>query len=125
MNADSIVPTDRYKVISDSTNTLEKGIQTIELQYTLWGCACANWITPLDAFKYNDSGFQEHHIFIERADTSLYFPDSNFDINKENIRITGQFYTREDYPQGTIQLEESLAKAKVFRYTKLKRVSKP
>lgn len=121
---DSIVPTREYKVISDSTNVLEKRIQTIELQYTLWGCACPNWIKPSDAVKYQDSNFLKQHIFIEAADSSLFFPDGNLDIDKENILVTGQFYLREDYPKGTMEMEEALSKAKVFRYTKIKRVKK-
>ncbi len=35
------------------------------------------------------------------------------------LKIKGQFYEKEDYPQGTIEMEEPMAKAKVFRYSEL------
>ncbi len=111
-------------LVSDSTNTLEKNIKILKLQYTLWGCACANWITSEDANNYLDSGFTQHHIFIEPANSSIYNPaqDSTFDIWKEKIIVTGQFYTRYDYPHPTYQMEEHLEKARVFKYTKIKRI---
>lgn len=111
----------KYKIISDSTNQLEAKIQTLKLQYTLWGCACPEWITISDALKYSGTNaFFKHHIYIERATPSLYYPDSNFEFNKQKVIVTGQFYEREDYPKGTIETEEKLPKAKVFRYTKIK-----
>jgi hypothetical protein len=113
-------------LISDSTNTLDKKIQTLQLQYTLWGCACANWITNTDAIKYKDSGFIQHHIFIEPVNDSLYTPagDSTFDISTEKIIVTGQFYVKEDYPHPSYKMEEPMSKARVFRYFKIKRVKK-
>ncbi|CAN5810942.1 hypothetical protein BH11BAC4_BH11BAC4_25460 [soil metagenome] len=120
------IPKNRYlKIISDPANKLESNIQTLELQYTLWGCACADWIEVTDAARFRDSGFLAHHIFIEPANADLNFEDSFFQFEKENIVVTGQFYEKEDYPQGTVKLEESLAKAKVFRYTKIRFVKKP
>lgn len=111
------------KIISDSTNILGDKVQQLELEYIAWGCACANWITPKDMIKYQDSGLANHCIFIEPAYTTLDLPDS-FQPGTQKIIVKGQFYTREDYPKGTIQTEESLEKAKVFRYTKLKITSK-
>jgi hypothetical protein len=112
------------KIISDSGNILEKKVQKLELEYILWGCACANWITPADRIKYDTSGLSEHCIFTEPADSSLKLPDSTFQFDKENIRVTGRFYVRKDYPQGTIEMEEPLEKAKVFRFTKIEIVRK-
>ena len=114
----------RGKIISDSTNILELGIKKLELEYVLWGCACANWITPVDRIKYDTSGLEEHCIFIEPADSSLELPDSTFKYDKENIKVTGQFYVRKDYPKGTVEMEEPLGKAKVFRFTKIEIVKK-
>ena len=114
----------RGKIISDSTNILEPKIERLELEYILWGCACANWITPADRIKYDTNGLAEHCIFIEPADSNLKLSDSTFQYDKENIKVTGQFYVRRDYPKGTIELEEHLDKAKVFRFTKIEIIKK-
>jgi hypothetical protein len=114
----------RGKIISDSTNILERKVQRLELEYIVWGCACANWITPADRIKYDTNGLADHCIFIEPADSSLELPDSTFQFDKENIRVTGQFYVRKDYPKGTIEMEEHLDKAKVFRFTKIEVIKK-
>ena len=87
--------------------------------YVAWGCACANWITPADYIKYQDSGLSKHCIFIEPASPALNIP-ADFDLTKNNITIKGQFYTNEGYPARTIKSEENLEKARVFRYTELK-----
>jgi hypothetical protein len=120
---DSTPKKEEPKIISDSTNVLENKFQQLELEYIVWGCACANWITPKDLIKYQDSGLAKHCIFIEPADSTLDLPD-NFQSASQKIIVKGQFYAREDYPKGTIQTEETLEKAKVFRYTKIKVVSK-
>jgi hypothetical protein len=114
----------RGKIISDSTNILERKVQRLELEYIVWGCACANWITPADRIKYDTNGLADHCIFIEPADSSLELPDGTFQFDKENIRVTGQFYVRKDYPKGTIEMEEHLDKAKVFRFTKIEVIKK-
>lgn len=120
----SVIKHQEPKIISDSTNILENRVQQLELEYILWGCACANWITSKDMIKYQDSGLAKHCIFIEPADSTLTIPDS-FQPGSNKIIVKGQFYIREDYPQGTIQTEENLEKAKVFRYTSLKIISNP
>ena len=116
------------KIISDSTNILDKKVQTLELQYTAWGCACPNWVTPSDVKEYSgDTAFLEHHIYIEPENSSIYNPenDSTFKPIDDKIVITGQFYILKDYPKGTIETEEYMPKAKVFRYIKITRVKKP
>ena len=82
-----------------------------------------NWITTADRIKYQDSGLVKHCIFIEPADSTLdiYY---SFQPNTQKIIVKGQFYVKEDYPKGTIKTEEELEKAKVFRYTKIKILSK-
>lgn len=120
---DSISKNQEPRIISDSTNVLENKVQQLELEYIAWGCACANWITPKDMIKYQDSGLAKHCIFIEPADSTLEIPDI-FQPVTQKIIVKGQFYVREDYPKGTIQTEENLDKAKVFRYTKIKILSK-
>jgi hypothetical protein len=107
------------KLLYDSTNTLEDKIQTLELDYIVWGCACANWVTITDYKKYADSGqLASHCIFIEPADTSLKNAD-NIIPSEDYIKVTGQFYTRKGYPKGTYQREEQLDSARIFRYSKI------
>jgi hypothetical protein len=113
---DSLPVKSEVKFLNDTTNTLTGKTETLELNYIVWGCACANWIT--DADYERDSGIAEHCIFIEPADDSLELP-LYFDAFRHTIKISVQFYTRPDYPKGTIQGEEHLDKAKVFRYTTL------
>ena len=105
------------KVISDSTNTLTGKTENLELEYIVWGCACANWVTPTDFDKYQDNKLAEHCIFIEPASIDLQLP-LYFDPGRHKIKVQGQFYIKLDYPKGTVQGEEKLEKAKVFRYTK-------
>ncbi len=114
----------KHKIISDSTNTLTGKTETLELEYIDWSCACANWITIVDKKKYKDSGLVKHSIFIEPADSSLNLPES-FNHLQNRIKVTGQFYVREDYPQGTVQMEEPLEKAKIFRYTSIQIIKIP
>jgi hypothetical protein len=108
---------DRLKIISDSTNTLTGKIESLELEYVVWGCACAPWITVSDRTKYGVG--VERCIFIEPADSSLQLP-LYFDASRHTIQLKGQFYARPDYPKGTVETEESLQRAKVFHYTELK-----
>lgn len=112
------------KVISDSTNTLTGKTENLELDYIVWGCACANWVTPTDFDKYQDNKLAEHCIFIEPVSDSLELP-IYFDPSRHRIKVKGEFYTRPDYPKGTVQTEEKLEKAKVFRYTEIEVIDKP
>jgi hypothetical protein len=108
------------KDISDPTNTLNGKTETLNLQYIVWGCVCANWITLADYKKYQDSALAEHCIFIEPASEDLKLP-TDFDPFEQFIQVTGQFYLNPDYPKGTKGGEQQpLNKAKVFRYTKIK-----
>ena len=107
------------KLLSDPTNTLTGKLENLELEYIVWGCACANWIPVADKIKYEDSGLAKHCIFIEPADSTLNIPVS-FDPLKQRIKINGQFYLQQGFPIGTLEGEEHLEKAKVFRYTSLK-----
>jgi len=108
----------KYKDISDPTNKLSGKIETLELEYIVWGCACANWVNPADRIKYQAKGLKEHCVFIEPASTALELP-LYFDPGRHFIKATGQFYVNPDYPKGTMELEEKLDKARVFRYTEL------
>lgn len=103
----------------DRTNKLSDKVETLEVQYTVWGCACPNWIRIKDA-ESNDTtrNYLGLHFYIEPADESPGLPN-NFDAFKQHLKLTGQFYEKEDYPQGTPETEEPLPKARVFRYTKM------
>ena len=109
--------------MANTKNILETKVETLELEYIVFGCACANWIKKED-FK-NDNGKLnlEHYIFIEPANTKLKLPNE-FDAFKDRIRVTGQFYKNKDYPKGTIKGEENLERAKVFRYNKIDIINK-
>jgi hypothetical protein len=113
-----LIQTSEEKDISDSTNTLNFKTETLRLNYIVWGCACANWITPSDFKKYQDDKLAEHCIFIEPANKDLELP-IYFDPERHFIKVTGQFYLRPGYPKGTILSEEHLDKAKILRYTEL------
>lgn len=120
--------TNKYqKVISDSTNVLEQSIHTLELEFILWGCACPNWISKAERIECENNDSKriiDYCIFIEPADVSLKEPDSTFQFGEENILVTGSFYVKKDYSKGTVEQEEPLPKARVFRFTKIEIVPK-
>lgn len=107
------------KVISDPTNKLSNKIELLEVEYTVWGCECPNWIKTKDKQR-NDTtkSYIQQHFYLEPANKSLELP-IDFDPFKHRLKIRGQFYAREDYPQRTVEMEEKMPKAKVFRYTKI------
>ena len=113
------------KVISDSTNILTDKVENLEVKYTVWGCACPQWIQTKDN-ENNDTtkNYLKLHFYIEPADKTLELP-IYFDAFRHRLKITGQFYEKEDYPKGTIEMEESMPKAKVFRYSKIEVIDKP
>ena len=45
-NKDSVTFVPKY--LADPNNTLDAKVKKLELGYIVWGCACANWITPED-----------------------------------------------------------------------------
>jgi len=114
-----------HKIVSDSTNKLTDKIENLEIEYTVWGCACPNWIQTKDN-ENNDTtkAYLKLHFYIEPSNKSLELP-IYFEAFRHKLKITGQFYEREDYPQGTIEMEEKMPKAKVFRYSKLEVVDNP
>ncbi|MCC6722619.1 MAG: hypothetical protein IT243_10500 [Bacteroidia bacterium] len=115
----------RYtRIISDSTNILTNKVENLEIEYTVWGCACPQWIQTKDN-QSNDTtrNYLKLHFYIEPADKTLELPNY-FDAFRHRLRITGQFYAKEDYPKGTIEMEEPMPKAKVFRYTKIEVIEK-
>ncbi len=113
------------KVISDSKNILTAKVKNFELEYTAWGCACPQWIQSKDNENRDTTkNYLKLHFYIEPAYKTLELP-IYFDASRHRIKVTGQFYEKEDYPQGTIETEEPMPKAKVFRYTKLEVINNP
>lgn len=125
ITANNHVENNYTRVLSDPTNILTDKVENLEIEYTVWGCACPNWIQTKDNID-NDTtkNFLKLHFYIEPANKTLELP-IYFDAFRHRLKVTGQFYEREDYPQGTIEMEEPMPKAKVFRYTKLEVIDKP
>jgi hypothetical protein len=111
----------RGEEMSNPNNILESKIQTLELDYAVFSCGCANWIKKEDLKKSRIN--MDRHIFIEAENSKLQLP-KNFDLVKNRIKITGRFYKNKDYPKGMIQGEEYLERAKVFRYNKIELTTK-
>ena len=98
------------------SNYLDPNIQTLELEYIDWSCACANWAVENDIDKYKDTGkLSEHCVFSEPAYSNITLPDT-LGYSGDIIKFTGQFYMRKGYPKGYIQNEEHADSAKIFRY---------
>jgi hypothetical protein len=119
-----VVTSCRSKDLSDPGNKLTGKVETLQLRYIAWGCACANWVTEEDLKKYQDSGLADNVIFIEPSTPELKVP-VYFDVTRHYIRVKGQFYVDEGYPKGTVESEENLDPAKVFRYTSIEVVNIP
>lgn len=111
----------RGEEMSNLNNILEPNIQVLELDYIVFSCGCANWIKKQDLEKASIN--MERYMFIEAENPKLELP-KNFDLNKNRIKVTGQFYKNKDYPKGMIQGEEYIDKAKVFRYNKIELTTK-
>lgn len=111
---------DRKKDMSNPNNKLSGKKETLELVYIAWGCACANWITPENFEKHKNDDLDKYCIFIEPENKNLEIDQFlYYDFAKQKIRLTGQFYLEKDYPKGTEETEETLQKARVFRYNKI------
>lgn len=107
------------KVISDPTNKLTDKVENLEIEYTIWSCACPQWTKSKDLKIYDTTvKFIDKHFYIEPADSTLKIP-IYFQPYRHKVKVIGQFYEREDYPKGTIEMEDPMPKAKVFRYTKI------
>jgi hypothetical protein len=100
---------------TNKNNPLTKEILTLKLFYIQWSCGCANWITFSDIKKYGHD--DKYCIFVEPADSTLNLPDT-IGYHGDIVKFTGQFYKEKNYPEGYVQTEEDVEKAKVFRYIK-------
>jgi len=105
-------------------NALNGITETLELDYMVWGCSCANWISPVDRIKYENDHLDQHCIFLEPAVDSLSLP-VYFQPERHRVRVTGQFYKLPCWPKGEPKTEEQLAKAPVFHYTSIQVLQSP
>lgn len=110
--------TERKKDLSKPNKELTGKIDTLDLEYTVWGCACAPWKVLNETGEWNLDTIFPKTIFIEPEDGSLKIPDP-IDLLQINIRVIGEYYTTLDYPKDTPETEEELQKARVFRYTSI------
>jgi hypothetical protein len=113
------------KLISDPTNKLTDKVENLEISYHIIGCACPNWIRTKDEGSTDtNKTFKDFYFYIEPAHDSLEIPNY-FEPYRHYVKVKGRFYEREDYPQGTIEMEEPMPKAKVFRYSKFEVIDNP
>ena len=53
-------------VISEPTNLLTNKIENLEIEYTVWGCACPNWVQTKDNIDADTmKSFSKFHFYIE------------------------------------------------------------
>jgi len=109
----------------DSTNKLKAEVQTLRLEYIVFGCWCAPWRILADS-TVTDTASLKGTIWLEPATVGLYEPemDTMFVETSGTVLVKGQFYEREDFPRGTYEMEEKADKARVFRYTWIKAVKR-
>ena len=111
----------KYQVISDPKNPIIDSIQSLTLEYVLWGCNCPNWVnTDLK----NDSNLIDYCIYIEPASDDLKMIDSTFNISKQAIIVSGSFHVFKGYAKGTMKEEEYQPKARVFKYQEMRIIDK-
>lgn len=113
------------RIISDSTNRLTGTVETLAVKYVVGDCVCPDWMeTNNKKGGVKTKKKAQLPFYIEPADNSLTLP-IYFDAYRHQLNITGQFYEKAGYPQGTAEPEASQPKARVFRYTSLAVVDKP
>jgi len=99
-------------------NSLEKDVQTVELEYIAWACECANWATSEDIKRYSQNfgdSLAKISIFIEPASDDLILPDT-IGYSGDLVRFKGQFYKKKGFPKGYFSWQDP-PKARVFRYS--------
>ena len=100
---------------------LSEKIDTVDLHYMAWACACADWAFETDIDKFGDSNLDSlaiMSVFIEAAKADLVIPEEYKNSCCGNtIRFVGQFYHDWGISR-TYDIEfEKPALARVFRYT--------
>lgn len=113
----------------DFPKELNERVDTIEVTYIAWACACANWL-PDDYFDLDNDKLSENPedycVFLEAEKEEMKIPDEYYLGGYQNrIKLIGRFYKGKgisrDYEQPTPQKPQ---KARVFRYSEIE-VIKP
>jgi len=114
---------DEKKHNKSATNSTNK-VEDLEVECIVRSCACPSWIRTEDT-KNNEAvnNYFNLYFYIEPANYSL--KQVYFDPFRHKLKLTGQFYEREDYIQKIVKMEEPMLKAKVFRYTKIEAIDNP
>ena len=106
----------------DYPQELAAEIDTIEVTYIAWACACANWLPTsyLEDPDYEVSENDEDCVFLEAEKKELKIPAKYYSGGNNRIRLIGRFYKdkgiSKDYEQPT---SERPTKARVFKYAKI------
>lgn len=101
------------------TKSLEDTTRRIQVQYITFGCESANCLVlkSMPATKTEES----EYIFLEPEDDSKAMPDST-NWNLQVVECTGKFYNEQGYPKKYLKTEQSVDKARVFRYSSWKKI---
>lgn len=103
------------------TKSLEDTTRRIQVQYIAFGCECANWLVLKSMPATKTKTGESEYIFLEPEDDSKAMPDS-VSWNLQVIECTGKFYNEEGYPKKYLKSEQSVDKARVFRYSSWKKI---
>lgn len=103
------------------TRTLEDTTRRIQVQHITFGCESANWLILKSKPATKTKTGESEYIFLEPEDDSKAMPDS-VSWNLQVIECTGKFYNEEGYPKKYLKSEQSVDKARVFRYSSWKKI---
>lgn len=107
----------------DYSYTVLPQVDTLEVVYINWACACPNWLPAalLENPEYVASDHSEDCIFLEASDTASHIPEASKGTRSEKIQLIGSFFKNtgisRDYEKPTSQKPE---KARIFRYSSFK-----
>lgn len=114
--------------IDSAAYTIDKGpltgkTKTLDVYYAAISCACPQWF---ETKNIDDTINGRQHFYLEPAHANLVLADTLFDGMHANLRIsvTGRFYTKEGYPANYFPAKGDPEPAKVFRYEKLKVITR-
>lgn len=106
------------------TKTLEDTVRRIQVQHITFGCESANWLVLKSKPASKRKTEESEYIFLEPANVTNAIPDST-SANLQIIECTGQFYNEQGYPKNYAKTEQSVDKARVFRYSSWKKINQP
>lgn len=103
------------------TRTLEDTTRRIQVQHITFGCESANWLILKSKPATKTKTGESEYIFLEPANVAIAIPDSTI-ASLQIIECTGQFYNEQGYPKNYKKSEQSVDKARVFRYSSWKKI---